>query len=77
MDLEPRNILWNEEIGKVMIIDFERAKLVKARAVLGDISANRKRKRWHNVSMAKQGKDEKSAFTCERRQVAAELQTLV
>ncbi|PVH91132.1 hypothetical protein DM02DRAFT_466321, partial [Periconia macrospinosa] len=26
-DLEPRNILWNEERHQVMIIDFERAEI--------------------------------------------------
>ncbi|KAF1949768.1 hypothetical protein CC80DRAFT_456892, partial [Byssothecium circinans] len=44
-DLEPRNILWNEEAGRVIVIDFERAEVVKPRTVLGIISANRKRKR--------------------------------
>ncbi|KAF2179925.1 hypothetical protein K469DRAFT_730386 [Zopfia rhizophila CBS 207.26] len=44
-DLMPRNMLWNEETGQVMVIDFERAEVVKPRTVLGVISANRKRKR--------------------------------
>jgi serine/threonine protein kinase len=40
-DLEPRNILWNPQTKTVMIIDFERAKLVKApRPALGTISHN-------------------------------------
>ncbi|KAF2254140.1 hypothetical protein BU26DRAFT_379243, partial [Trematosphaeria pertusa] len=28
-DLEPRNILWSEETGRVMVIDFERAEVVR------------------------------------------------
>ena len=37
-DLMPRNMLWNEETGQVMVIDFERAEVVKPRTVLGAIS---------------------------------------
>ncbi|PVH95403.1 hypothetical protein DM02DRAFT_537408, partial [Periconia macrospinosa] len=36
-DLEPRNILWNEERHQVMIIDFERAEIVQPRRVLNII----------------------------------------
>ncbi|KAF1976070.1 hypothetical protein BU23DRAFT_631413, partial [Bimuria novae-zelandiae CBS 107.79] len=28
-DLEPRNILWNEDTGRVIVIDFERAEEVE------------------------------------------------
>ncbi|KAF2174667.1 hypothetical protein K469DRAFT_456143, partial [Zopfia rhizophila CBS 207.26] len=28
-DLRPRNMLWNEETGQVMVIDFERAEVVE------------------------------------------------
>ncbi|KAL5400376.1 hypothetical protein PMIN04_013202 [Paraphaeosphaeria minitans] len=38
-DLEPRNILWNEETDHVMVIDFERAE-VEQRTILGVVSAN-------------------------------------
>jgi hypothetical protein len=43
-DVMPRNILRNCESGKVMVIDFERAKMDPARPVLGMLSSNRKRK---------------------------------
>lgn len=75
-DLEPRNILWNEEIGRVMVIDFERAEVVEKRTVLGIISANRKRKRGPNASVAKQGRDGSSAFALERRHAAMGLSGL-
>lgn len=72
-DLEPRNILWNEETGGVMVIDFERAEVVKPRTVLSVISSNRKRKRAA-ASMAKQGVDD--VFVRERRRAAIELRGL-
>ncbi|KAF2644398.1 hypothetical protein P280DRAFT_467026 [Massarina eburnea CBS 473.64] len=65
-DLEPRNILWNEETRQVMVIDFERAQVVKPRPVLGDISANRKRKRLDDDSV-KRG-NLSSIFVLERDQ---------
>ena len=43
-DIMPRNILRNRESGEVTIIDFERAKILPARVVLGPLSMNRKRK---------------------------------
>lgn len=43
-DIMPRNILRNRESGEVTIIDFERAKILPARMVLGPLSMNRKRK---------------------------------
>ncbi|KAF1992918.1 hypothetical protein P154DRAFT_528154 [Amniculicola lignicola CBS 123094] len=75
-DLEPRNILWNEETGRVMVIDFERAEVVEQRTVLGIISANRKRKRGPNASEAKQGGDRFPAFTRERKRMATEIRSL-
>ncbi|KAF1970566.1 hypothetical protein BU23DRAFT_582080 [Bimuria novae-zelandiae CBS 107.79] len=75
-DLEPRNILWNEDTGRVMLIDFERAEEVKQRTVLGIISANRKRKRVPDASMAKQGGDRSSVFARERQRAAIELRGL-
>jgi hypothetical protein len=39
----PGNMIWNEENGRVMFIDFERAKLQPRRLPLGGISLNRKR----------------------------------
>ncbi|KAF1971104.1 hypothetical protein BU23DRAFT_570110 [Bimuria novae-zelandiae CBS 107.79] len=60
-DLEPRNILWNEDTGRVMLIDFERAEEVKQRTVLGIISANRKRKRVPDASQNMPGP---AAYKC-------------
>ena len=47
-DVRMPNLLWNDETKRVMVIDFERAEIVKAQAVrqaLAPISPNRKRKR--------------------------------
>ena len=47
-DIRMPNLLWNEETKRIMVIDFERAEIVKAQAVrqaLAPISPNRKRKR--------------------------------
>ncbi|KAF1809208.1 hypothetical protein P152DRAFT_172672 [Eremomyces bilateralis CBS 781.70] len=52
-DLALRNMLWNEETGKVMLIDFERAQFIEQRPALGTISANRKRKRDPNACVTK------------------------
>ena len=43
-DIRPPNMLWNQETGGVMFIDFERSTEVGSRA-LQEISPNRKRKR--------------------------------
>ncbi|KAI0528405.1 hypothetical protein GGR58DRAFT_509396 [Xylaria digitata] len=75
-DLMPRNMLWNEETGQVMVIDFERAELVKRRTVLGAISANRKRKRRSDATMAKLAGDRSSVFARERQRAAIELRGL-
>lgn len=39
-----RNMLWNPEVDRVMMIDFERSEIVKNRRALGEISSNRKRR---------------------------------
>jgi hypothetical protein len=70
-DLMPRNILWNEETKRVMVIDFERAE-VEHRTVLGVVSANRKRKRPTDSS-GKQGQTKPSACTQEIRRAMFEL----
>jgi len=45
-DIRMPNLLWNEETKRVMVIDFERAEIVKAiRRALLPMSPNRKRKR--------------------------------
>ena len=43
-DIRPPNMLWNQETGGVMFIDFERSIEVRGRA-LQEITPNRKRKR--------------------------------
>ncbi|KAH8708410.1 hypothetical protein GQ44DRAFT_628179 [Phaeosphaeriaceae sp. PMI808] len=76
-DFMPRNMLWNDETGRVMVIDFERAEVVKPRIVLGTISANRKRKRGSNANTAKHGRGSSSAFARERQRMAIELRGLL
>ncbi|GBF62044.1 hypothetical protein TMEN_4568 [Trichophyton mentagrophytes] len=45
-DAEPRNLLWSEEGENVLVIDFERAEVLRSeRAPLGSMSLNRKRKK--------------------------------
>ncbi|KAF1949654.1 hypothetical protein CC80DRAFT_529312 [Byssothecium circinans] len=39
-DLEPRNILWNKETSRVIVINFEQAVVVEPRTVLGVILLN-------------------------------------
>ncbi len=75
-DLMPRNILWNQETGRVMVIDFERAKMVKPRVVLGPLSANRKRKAKIEDRSLKPGGAGSSAFVQERQRAAFELRDL-
>lgn len=43
-DVMPRNILWDYDSGEATVIDFERARIGPARAILGPLSTNRKRK---------------------------------
>ena len=50
MDVRPPNLLWNREVGRVMLIDFERAKYMGR--VLQDISPNQKRKRAESPKRA-------------------------
>ncbi|KAI0525812.1 hypothetical protein F5B22DRAFT_587847 [Xylaria bambusicola] len=63
-DAEPRNILYDADNGRVMIVDFERAKLSN-REPLGLISPNRKRK--HGMYQEKQGRNNK--FTTELQSI--------
>ena len=45
-DMRMPNLLWSEEMARVIVIDFERANLVKApRQALSSLSPNKKRKR--------------------------------
>ncbi|KAI1463978.1 uncharacterized protein F4812DRAFT_463035 [Daldinia caldariorum] len=54
-DAEPRNIVYNPYNGEVMIVDFERSKLLN-RKPLSLISSNKKRKL--NTYQGKQGKND-------------------
>ena len=47
-DVRPPNVLWNPEVGKVMLVDFERSEILKQVPVLQQISPpNGKRKHLH------------------------------
>jgi hypothetical protein len=46
-DVRPPNVLWNPEVGKVMLVDFERSEILEQVPVLQQISPNRKRKHLH------------------------------
>ncbi|KAF2008264.1 hypothetical protein BU24DRAFT_173048 [Aaosphaeria arxii CBS 175.79] len=59
-----------------MLIDFERAEIVKSRRVLGDISPNRKRKRSLDAIMVKRGEEKMSVFARERRRALNGLRAL-
>ena len=74
-DLEPRNVLWNEESNKAMIIDFERAKIVELRSALGGTSANRTRKRKLETSIIKRD-DDGTVFARERQRAVFELRAI-
>ena len=67
-DAMPRNMLWNAEIGQAMMIDFERAEILKPRAVLGVISPNRKRKRVLEGGLNKQSGEHRDEFVRETQQ---------
>jgi tRNA A-37 threonylcarbamoyl transferase component Bud32 len=47
-DAEPRNMLWDEHRGRLMLVDLERAE-IQTRSPLGIITANRKRNRQGNM----------------------------
>lgn len=49
-DVRPPNVLWNPEIGKVVLVDFERSEILKQVLVLQETSPNRKRKHRHFAS---------------------------
>lgn len=64
-DAEPRNMVYDERSGRLMLVDLERAE-VRTRQALGVISVNRKRKR---VGQGKDGTKPNDGFTHERRAV--------
>jgi Lipopolysaccharide kinase (Kdo/WaaP) family len=46
-DLRAANVLWNQEMGRVMLIDFERSEMIAGfRQALTESSPNRKRKQY-------------------------------
>jgi hypothetical protein len=53
-DLEPRNVLWNPEKRRIMLIDFERAQWIErnnkeiTRRAMAELSPNKKRKQFGN-----------------------------
>ena len=75
-DAEPRNILWNAEVSQAMVIDFERAEVLKPRAVLGVISPNRKRKRVPEEGLNKQPEERRDEFMREIQRAIVEFRGL-
>jgi len=74
-DAMPRNMLWNTEVGEAMMIDFERAEILKPRDVLGVISPNRKRKRAAQ-GLNKQPVEVRDEFVREMQRAIVELRGL-
>ncbi|KAL8944457.1 MAG: hypothetical protein Q9211_000599 [Gyalolechia sp. 1 TL-2023] len=69
-DLEPRNILWSEELGRTIFVDFERSSMEevkKQKEALRELSPNknRQRKRGGKGHGAKKALPVKSAFLLE------------
>jgi len=50
-DVELRNWVWDEAITKLMLVDFERAEIIKPRPSLGNIILNRKKRVNHKEVM--------------------------
>ena len=72
-DLMPPNILWSTEAGQAMVIDFERAEVLKPRIVLGVLSPNRKRKRATKGGLNKQPEERRDEFAREMQRAIVEL----
>ena len=68
-DIMLHNIFRNGESGEVTIIDFERAKILPARPVLGPLSVNRKRKQMNGV-------DNRTRVDCSGKPFAREMAKL-
>lgn len=66
-------MLWNAEVGQVMVIDFERAEVPKLQGVLGAISLNRKRKQVVEADLNKQPRVGRGEFVREMQQAITEL----
>ena len=72
-DARSPNVLRDANTGRVMIIDFERAKMEHSRPALGEISPNRKRKREEDITHKHCGRTR----MVEGGQLKTELQALV
>ncbi|KAH9203516.1 hypothetical protein DL95DRAFT_399263 [Leptodontidium sp. 2 PMI_412] len=55
-DAEPRNMLWDEQCERLMLVDFERAEIL-ARSPLSSITPNRKRNRQGEIKRTVKGDD--------------------
>lgn len=75
-DAMPRNMLWNAEVGRVIMIDFERAEIPKPWAVLGATSPNGKRKRVVKRDLNKQPRDSRGEFVREMQLAMMEVHWL-
>lgn len=51
-DVRPPNVLWNAEVGNLVLVDFKRSEILKQVAVLQETSPNRKRKRPYHKQEA-------------------------
>ena len=67
-DLRAANMLWNQETGRVMLIDFERSEMMGFRQALAESSPNRKRKRCLLEEQAS-GKISNANFTDTKSQI--------
>ncbi|KAF2630545.1 hypothetical protein BU25DRAFT_259623 [Macroventuria anomochaeta] len=74
-DLEPRNMLWDEDRRQLMVIDFERARVPQSRRVLTAITGNQKNTTKSSTDAAKVPEDG-NMFVRERRHAANELHRL-
>lgn len=71
-DVEPRNWLWDEEHGRLMLVDFERAEF-RVRPPLGTLSPNRKR----NLQGKLKSEIKVDEFNCEMESARASISRCV
>ena len=74
-DAEARNLLWHE--GQVLVIDFERAKIVEQRHVLGDVSPNKTRQKTKQSLVVKDLDEWEDGFKHELNRALAEANGIV
>ena len=67
-DVELRNWLWDEQHGRLMLVDFERA-AIRRRRPLGTLSPNRKR----NIQGKLKSDVKDDEFYCEIRSARASI----